>query len=105
MNQFFPRGKAISPLFSIKPSTNDTYSINQYYLFLGVIGAENQTLTFMVGGAESTMKRVEKVLLSMGKRAVHCGDVGSGQAAKICNNMLLAISMIGTSECLNLGIK
>ncbi|XP_044738210.1 3-hydroxyisobutyrate dehydrogenase, mitochondrial [Chrysoperla carnea] len=71
----------------------------------GVIGAENQTLTFMVGGAESTMKRVEKVLLSMGKRAVHCGDVGSGQAAKICNNMLLAISMIGTSECLNLGIK
>lgn len=69
----------------------------------GVVGAANQTLTFMVGGKPANVKKIENVLLSMGKRVVHCGDIGSGQVAKICNNMLLAITMIGVSEALNLG--
>ncbi|XP_014205571.1 probable 3-hydroxyisobutyrate dehydrogenase, mitochondrial [Copidosoma floridanum] len=69
----------------------------------GVVGAENGTLTFMVGGAKSHYEQAKVVLDAMGSRAVHCGDVGMGLVAKICNNMLLAISMIGVSEALNLG--
>jgi len=64
----------------------------------GVVGAEAGTLTFMVGGAASDLQEAEPLLLVMGARAVHCGDAGAGQAAKICNNMLLGISMIGVAE-------
>lgn len=72
----------------------------------GVVGAENATLTFMVGGTKSHYEEAKDVLVSMGSRAVHCGDdVGMGLVAKICNNMLLAITMIGVSEALNLGKK
>jgi 3-hydroxyisobutyrate dehydrogenase len=71
----------------------------------GVGGARAATLTFMVGGAAEAFALAEPVLHKMGKRAFHCGGPGAGQAAKICNNMLLAISMIGVSEALTLGEK
>ena len=64
----------------------------------GVAGAEGATLTFMVGGSEAGMARARPVLELMGKAVVHTGPSGNGQAAKICNNMLLAISMIGVCE-------
>ena len=64
----------------------------------GVAGAENAALTFMVGGSESGMARARPILQLMGKAVVHTGPSGNGQAAKICNNMLLAISMIGVCE-------
>lgn len=64
----------------------------------GVGGAEAATLTFMVGGPDGAMERARPVLESMGKTIVHAGPAGNGQAAKICNNMLLGIGMIGTCE-------
>ena len=64
----------------------------------GVAGAENATLTFMVGGSEQGVARARPILERMGKAVVHTGPAGNGQAAKICNNMLLAISMIGVCE-------
>ena len=59
----------------------------------------------MVGGSKPDYEDAKKFLEAMGSRAVHCGDIGMGQVAKICNNMLLAISMIGVSEALSLGDK
>jgi 3-hydroxyisobutyrate dehydrogenase len=64
----------------------------------GVGGATAGTLTFMVGGASATFAKAKPILEKMGKNIVLAGDSGSGQAAKICNNMMLAISMIGVSE-------
>jgi 3-hydroxyisobutyrate dehydrogenase len=64
----------------------------------GVVGATAGTLTFMVGGAEPDVRRAEPLLYEMGRRVVHCGEGGTGQAAKACNNMLLGISMIGVAE-------
>jgi 3-hydroxyisobutyrate dehydrogenase len=64
----------------------------------GVAGADNATLTFMVGGSEAGVARARPILELMGKTVVHTGPSGNGQAAKICNNMLLAISMIGVCE-------
>lgn len=69
----------------------------------GVGGAAAGTLAFMVGGTAEAFGRAESVLDPMGAKIVHCGASGNGQAAKICNNMLLAISMIGVSEAFNLG--
>jgi 3-hydroxyisobutyrate dehydrogenase len=71
----------------------------------GVGGAEAGTLAFMCGGSEKAFARAKPVLEKMGKRIVHAGGPGAGQAAKICNNMLLAISMIGTCEAFVLGEK
>uniref|UniRef100_A0A0B6YUP5 3-hydroxyisobutyrate dehydrogenase n=1 Tax=Arion vulgaris TaxID=1028688 RepID=A0A0B6YUP5_9EUPU len=71
----------------------------------GVNAARDAGLTFMVGGPESSFIQAKVILDNMGKNVIHCGAVGTGQAAKICNNMLLAISMIGTSEAMNLGIR
>ncbi|HEY8612685.1 MAG TPA: 3-hydroxyisobutyrate dehydrogenase [Roseomonas sp.] len=71
----------------------------------GVMGAEAGTLTFMVGGPEIAFARAEPVLRAMGRTVVHCGGSGAGQAAKACNNMLLAISMIGTCEAFVLAEK
>lgn len=71
----------------------------------GVVGAETGTLTFMCGGSERAFERARPVLEKMGKRVVHAGGAGAGQAAKICNNMLLAVSMIGTCEAFILGEK
>ena len=71
----------------------------------GVVGAEAGTLTFMVGGSKAAYDMGLPLLDIMGQKAVHCGDGGTGQAAKICNNMLLAISMIGTCEAFALAEK
>jgi 3-hydroxyisobutyrate dehydrogenase len=71
----------------------------------GVGGAEAGTLTFMCGGTEKSFDRARPLLEKMGRRVVLAGGPGAGQAAKICNNMLLAISMIGTSEAFVLGEK
>lgn len=71
----------------------------------GVPGAEAATLTFMVGGTIEEYNAVKGILEGMGKRITHCGDYGMGQAAKLCNNMMLAISMIGVSETMNLAIR
>jgi 3-hydroxyisobutyrate dehydrogenase len=64
----------------------------------GVGGATAATLTFMVGGSEAAFARGLTVLQAMGKNIVHAGGPGAGQAAKICNNMMLAINMVGVSE-------
>jgi 3-hydroxyisobutyrate dehydrogenase len=64
----------------------------------GVAGAENAALTFMVGGSEQGVARARPILERMGKAVVHTGPSGNGQAAKICNNMMLGISMIGVCE-------
>ena len=64
----------------------------------GVGGAEAGTLTFMVGGSEEAFARAQPILEKMGKTIVHAGGPGNGQAAKICNNMILGISMIATAE-------
>jgi len=71
----------------------------------GVGGAEAGTLTFMVGGADDAFERAKPFLEAMGKNIVHAGGAGNGQAAKICNNMLLGISMIGTCEAFALAEK
>jgi 3-hydroxyisobutyrate dehydrogenase len=64
----------------------------------GVAAAEGASLTFMVGGAADAFARAEPILKAMGKAVIHAGGPGAGQAAKICNNMLLGISMIGVCE-------
>ena len=64
----------------------------------GTGGAKGATLTFMCGGEEKAFAAAKPVLENMGKKIVHCGGAGAGQAAKICNNMILGISMIGVGE-------
>lgn len=71
----------------------------------GTIAADAGTLTFMVGGSTSAFAAAQPILSNMGKAVIHAGSAGAGQAAKICNNMLLGISMIGTAEAFNLAIK
>jgi 3-hydroxyisobutyrate dehydrogenase len=71
----------------------------------GVGGAEAATLTFMVGGPDAAFARAKPILETMGKTIVHAGPSGSGQAAKICNNMILGISMIGVCEAFVLAEK
>ena len=69
----------------------------------GVGGAEKATLTFMVGGTESAYNTMLPLFEIMGKKSLLCGSSGSGQATKACNNMLLAITMIGVGEAFSLG--
>ncbi len=71
----------------------------------GVVGAAAGSLTIMAGGDEAVFKRAEPILHLIGKKIIYAGLAGSGQAAKICNNMLLAISMIGVSEAFVLAGK
>lgn len=71
----------------------------------GVAAAQAGALTFMVGGADAAFVRAEPLLQTMGKAVIHAGAAGAGQAAKICNNMLLGISMIGTCEAFVLAEK
>jgi len=71
----------------------------------GTVGAAAGTLTFMVGGSDAAFARAQTVLRGMGKTIVQAGGPGAGQAAKICNNMMLAITMIGVSEGFLLGEK
>ena len=71
----------------------------------GTGGAKGATLTFMCGGEEKAFAAAKPVLEKMGKKIVHCGAAGAGQGVKICNNMILAISMIGVSEGFSLAEK
>ncbi len=71
----------------------------------GTGGAKGGTLTFMAGGDEKAFAAAKPVLEAMGKKIVHCGEGGAGQAAKICNNMILGISMIAVGEAFALGGK
>jgi 3-hydroxyisobutyrate dehydrogenase len=71
----------------------------------GVGGAAAGTLTFMVGGEAAAFESARPILEAMGKKIVHCGGAGAGQAAKICNNMILGISMIGVCEAFVLAEK
>ena len=64
----------------------------------GTVGAQNATLTFMVGGTEDAFARGQPILAAMGKNIFHAGGPGAGQAVKICNNMMLAINMVGVCE-------
>ena len=71
----------------------------------GTAGAIAGTLTFMAGGTGTAFSEAQPVLSAMGRKIVHCGGAGAGQAAKICNNMILGISMIGVSEAFVLAEK
>ncbi len=71
----------------------------------GTGGAQAGTLTFMVGGSDQAFERAKSILEKMGKTIVHAGGAGNGQAAKICNNMILGISMIAVSEAFVLAEK
>ncbi|MDQ8757317.1 3-hydroxyisobutyrate dehydrogenase [Sphingosinicella sp. LHD-64] len=71
----------------------------------GIAAAEGGTLTFMVGGTEEAFKRAQPLLESMGKAVIHAGSAGAGQAAKICNNMLLGATMIATCEAFAMAKK
>ena len=71
----------------------------------GIAAANGGTLTFMVGGSNDAFARASQVLEPMGKAVIHAGAAGAGQTAKICNNMLLAITMIGTAEAMVMARK
>jgi 3-hydroxyisobutyrate dehydrogenase len=64
----------------------------------GTGGAQGATLTFMVGGTKDAFDKAKAVLEGMGRKIVHCGEAGAGQAAKICNNMMMAVNMLGVCE-------
>ena len=71
----------------------------------GIGGASGGTLTFMAGGATQAFAKAKPLFDIMGQKAVHCGDAGAGQAAKICNNMILGVTMIATCEAFALADK
>ncbi|MGV8842464.1 MAG: 3-hydroxyisobutyrate dehydrogenase [Pseudomonas sp.] len=71
----------------------------------GTGGAAAGTLTFMVGGSQTDFEQAHEILSVMGKNIVHCGASGNGQVAKVANNMLLGISMIGVAEAMTLGVS
>lgn len=71
----------------------------------GIKGAEAATLTFMVGGKKDCLAQVEPILLKMGSKVLYCGESGAGQVAKLCNNLILAVTMIATCEGMHLGAK
>ncbi|MCU9840326.1 3-hydroxyisobutyrate dehydrogenase [Ruegeria sp. WL0004] len=71
----------------------------------GIGGAAAGTLTFMAGGSEAAFDKARPLFDIMGQKAVHCGDAGAGQAAKICNNMILGVTMIATCEAFALADK
>ncbi|NP_001124349.1 3-hydroxyisobutyrate dehydrogenase [Bombyx mori] len=71
----------------------------------GVMGAQNATLAFMAGGRKEDFERPLPLLKVMGAKQFHCGEIGSGQVAKLTNNMLMGITGMATAECMNMGIK
>jgi len=71
----------------------------------GIGGAESGTLTFMVGCADSQFSSVQPILSRMGRNIIHCGPTGTGQVSKVCNNLVLGITMIAVGEGMNLGLK
>ena len=128
-----PNGEAVSNVFNsdgllenidpsiliiecstISPKTSKELSLKASSLNLemidapvsgGVKGAEEAGLTFMVGGSVENVEKAKPILSKMGKNIFHAGDSGSGQVAKLCNNMLLAIHMSGTAEVLAMGVN
>ena len=128
-----PNGEAVSSVFNsesllenidpsvliiecstINPKTSKELSLKASSLSLemidapvsgGVKGAVEAGLTFMVGGSVENVEKAKPILSKMGKNIFHAGDSGSGQIAKLCNNMLLAIHMSGTAEALSMGVK
>ena len=128
-----PNGEAVSSVFNsesllenidpsvliiecstISPKTSKELSLKASSLNLemidapvsgGVKGAEEASLTFMVGGSVKNVEKAKPILSKMGKNIFHAGGSGSGQIAKLCNNMLLAIHMSGTAEALSIGVK
>ncbi len=128
-----PNGEAVSSIFNsesllenidpsiliiecstINPKTSKELSLKASSLDLemidapvsgGVKGAEEAGLTFMVGGSVENVEKAKPILSMMGKNIFHAGDSGSGQIAKLCNNMLLAIHMSGTAEAISMGVK
>ena len=128
-----PNGEAVSSVFNsesllenidpsiliiecstISPKTSKELSLKASSLDLemidapvsgGVKGAEEAGLTFMVGGSVANVEKAKPILSMMGKNIFHAGDSGSGQIAKLCNNMLLAIHMSGTAEAISMGVK
>lgn len=70
----------------------------------GTAGAAAGTLTFMTGGAAATLEKAREILAAMGKNIFHAGPAGAGQVAKVCNNQLLAVHMLGTAEAMALGV-
>lgn len=69
------------------------------------MGAQNATLAFMAGGSKENFERSLPMLKAMGAKQFHCGESGSGQVAKLTNNMLMGITGMATAECMNMGIK
>ena len=128
-----PNGEAVSSVFNsesllenidpsiliiecstISPKTSKELSLKASSLDLemidapvsgGVKGAEEGGLTFMVGGSAENVEKAKPILSMMGKNIFHAGESGSGQVAKLCNNMLLAIHMSGTAEAISMGVK
>ena len=128
-----PNGEAVSSVFNsesllenidpsvliiecstISPKTSKELSLKASSLNLemidapvsgGVKGAEEGGLTFMVGGSAENVEKAKPILSMMGKNIFHAGESGSGQVAKLCNNMLLAIHMSGTAEAISMGVK
>ena len=99
---------------TISPKTSKELSLKASSLNLemidapvsgGVKGAEEGGLTVMVGGSAENVEKAKPILSMMGKNIFHAGESGSGQVAKLCNNMLLAIHMSGTAEALSMGVK
>ncbi|CAD7699202.1 unnamed protein product, partial [Ostreobium quekettii] len=71
----------------------------------GVAGADAASLTFMVGGSGTDVQAARPVLSALGSKIVHCGGPGCGQVVKLVNNLILAVSMIGVAEGMNLGAR
>ncbi len=89
----------------IAAAEGDGYEMVDAPVSGGIAAANSGSLTFMVGGTDSAFARAKPILEAMGKAVIHAGDAGNGQAAKICNNMLLAIHMIGTCEAFSMAEK
>ena len=89
----------------IETASSRSYDMVDAPVSGGIAAANGGTLTFMVGGTSEAFARAEPILDAMGKAVIHAGDAGAGQTAKICNNMLLAITMIGTAEAMKMAEK
>ena len=86
-------------------AANQGYAMVDAPVSGGIAAANGGTLTFMVGGSDSAFARAEPILAAMGKAVIHAGATGAGQAAKICNNMLLGASMVATCETFKMAEK
>ena len=92
----------ISESINIKKKLENSFDFVDAPVSGGTIGAEKATLTFMVSGNSKSIDKISHVFQAMGQKMIYLGEVGKGQAAKICNNLLLAINMTGASEAFSL---